>query len=132
LELDLGFLSDPERADLAVIADGAELVRKFAATDALRGLLATEARPSADVATREQLEQYVCANVRGYFHGVGTCRIGTAGDRGAVVDASAAVHGIERLYVCDASIIPTVPRANTNLTTIAVAERITELLVHQL
>lgn len=132
LELDLGFLSDPERADLAVIVDGAELVRKFAATDALRRLLAAEARPGADVATREQLEAYVCANVRGYFHGVGTCRIGAAGDRAAVVDASGAVHGIERLYVCDASIIPTVPRANTNLTTIAVAERIAGLLVHQL
>jgi choline dehydrogenase-like flavoprotein len=66
--------------------------------------------------------------VRGYFHGVGTSRIGPKGDPHAVVDASGAVHGLERLHVCDASIIPTIPRANTNLTTIAIAERIAELL----
>jgi choline dehydrogenase len=56
LELDLGFLSDPEAADLAVIVDGAGLVRRFAATDVLGRLLAAEARPGAGVATREQLE----------------------------------------------------------------------------
>jgi choline dehydrogenase len=128
LNLDLGFLSDAEAADLAVIVDGAELVRRFAATDALGRLVAAEARPGDGVVTREQLEAYVRANVRGYFHGVGTCRIGTDGDPNAVVDASSAVLGVERLHVCDASILPTVPRANTNLTTIAVAERVADLL----
>ena len=49
------------------------------------------------------------------------------GDPGAVVDATGAVQGIERLYVCDASIIPTIPRANTNLTTVAVAELLARL-----
>ena len=44
-----------------------------------------------------------------------------------VVDATGAVQGLERLYVCDASIIPTIPRANTNLTTVALAERIADL-----
>jgi choline dehydrogenase len=131
LELELGFLSDPNADDLAVVVDGAELVRRFAATGGLGRLLAAEARPGAGISSREQLEAYVRANVRGYFHGVGTCRIGVAGDRGAVVDGSGAVHGAERLYVCDASIIPVVPRANTNLTTIAVAERVAELLAHQ-
>jgi choline dehydrogenase-like flavoprotein len=48
-----------------------------------------------------------------------------------MVDASGAMHDAERLYVCDASIIPIVPRANTNLTTIAIAERVAELLAHQ-
>ena len=70
--------------------------------------------------------------MRGYFHGVGTCRIGADGDPAAVVDASGAVHGIEQLYVCDASIIPTIPTGNTNLTTIAIAERVAELLAQQL
>ena len=43
---------------------------------------------------------------------------------GAVVDARGAVHGIERLFVADASVMPTIPSANTNLPTIVVAERI--------
>jgi choline dehydrogenase len=132
LELDLGFLSDPEAADLGVVVDGAELVRRFAATGALSRLLVAEALPGARAATREQLVAYVRANVRGYFHGVGTCKMGAEGDPGAVVDASGAVRGLQRLYVCDASIIPTIPRANTNLTTIAIAERIAELLSRQL
>ena len=131
LEIELGFLSDPAAADLAVVVDGVELVRRFAATAALGRMLAGETLPGPQTATREQLCAYVRDNVRGYFHPVGTCRIGAQGELGAVVDATGAVHGLERLHVCDASIIPTIPRANTNLTTIAVAERIAELLARQ-
>jgi choline dehydrogenase len=128
LAIELGFLSDPRAADLAVVVDGVELVRRFAATEALGRLIAGEARPGPRKATRDQLAAWVRDNVRGYFHGVGTCRIGLQGDPEAVVDGRGAVHGLERLHVCDASIMPTIPRANTNLTTIAIAERIAELL----
>jgi choline dehydrogenase len=128
LELDLGFLSDPDDADLAVVVDGAALVRRFAATGALAPILAGEARPGPSHGTDEQLRAYVRDNVRGYFHAVGTCKIGSEHDPRAVVGPDGAVHGLERLYVCDASIIPTIPRANTNLTTIALAERIADLL----
>jgi choline dehydrogenase len=132
LEIELGFLSDPQATDLAVVVDGVELVRRFATTEALGPLIAGEARPGPLEATRDQLAAYACDNVRGYFHGVGTCRIGPKGDPHAVVDASGAMHGLERLHVCDASIIPTIPRANTNLTTIAIAERIAELLAREM
>ena len=47
---------------------------------------------------------------------------------GAVVDACGAVHGINRLWVADASVMPTIPAANTNLTTIMIAERIAHRL----
>ena len=57
---------------------------------------------------------------RGFFHPVGTCAIGRWST------APARVRGIEGLYVADASIMPTIPRANTNLTTIALAERLAE------
>jgi choline dehydrogenase len=131
LEIELGFFSDPGGADLAVVVAGAELVRRFAATEALGRLLVGEARPGPEAATGEQLGAYTRDNVRGYFHGVGTCKIGPPEDPSAVVDTTGAVHGLERLYVCDASIIPAIPRANTNLTTIAVAERIAEQLARQ-
>jgi choline dehydrogenase-like flavoprotein len=58
--------------------------------------------------------------VRGIFHPNGTCPIG------AVVDARGAVLGVDGLLVADASIMPTIPRANTNLSTIALAERIAD------
>jgi 5-(hydroxymethyl)furfural/furfural oxidase len=47
---------------------------------------------------------------------------------GAVIDRAGRVHRFDSLHVCDASIIPTIPRANTNLTTVAIAERIADLI----
>jgi choline dehydrogenase-like flavoprotein len=57
-------------------------------------------------------------------HPVGSCKMGTAQDQQAVVDAHGKVHGVANLYVADASIMPVIPRANTNLPTAVVAERI--------
>ncbi|MDC7784390.1 GMC family oxidoreductase N-terminal domain-containing protein [Rhodoplanes sp. TEM] len=61
-------------------------------------------------------------------HPSGTCAIGRAGDPLAVVDPHCRVHGIAALRVVDASVMPTVPSANTNLTTLVVAERAAELI----
>ena len=78
----------------------------------------TEIRPGPDVTAHE----HVLAEARGFFHPVGTCAIGS------VVDPSGRVFGYENLVVADASIMPTIPTANTNLTTAAIAERIAKLL----
>jgi 5-(hydroxymethyl)furfural/furfural oxidase len=72
----------------------------------------------------EALAEHIRANVAGTFHPVGTCRMGAAGDRDAVVDTAGRVRGISGLRVVDASIMPTVPRGNTNIPTIMVAEKI--------
>ncbi len=64
----------------------------------------------------------------GYWHPVGTCKMGPASDADAVVDASGRLHGFANVYVADASIMPTIPRANTHLAVIAIAERIADLL----
>jgi choline dehydrogenase-like flavoprotein len=50
---------------------------------------------------------------------------------GAVVDPRGVVHGMRDLHVADASVMPTIPSANTNLTTIVVAERLAELLLRE-
>jgi choline dehydrogenase len=62
------------------------------------------------------------------YHPVGTARMGPVGDRGAVVDQYGRCHAVDQLVVADASIMPTVPRANTNLTSIMIGERIGEWL----
>ena len=59
---------------------------------------------------------------RGFFHPTGTCAIGR------VVDTEGRVIGIPNVRVADASIMPTIPTANTHLSTVAVAERVAELL----
>jgi choline dehydrogenase len=123
-DVDLGYLSDPHGRDLEILAEGVDLARRMAATETLDSLIEGEVVPGPEV---EAVDAFIRENVRGYFHPVGTCRVGSAEDRGAVVDGAGRVHGIENLYVCDASIMPTIPRTNTNLTTFAIAERIADL-----
>jgi choline dehydrogenase len=117
LAIDHGFLADGR--DVDVLVDGAEAIRRLAAADAIRAYAARETRPGGDVDARA----HVRAAARGFFHPVATCAIGR------VVDGDGRVFGIDALRVADASIMPTIPRANTNLSTIALAERIAELML---
>jgi choline dehydrogenase-like flavoprotein len=110
--IDHGFLA--EERDVTRLENGVRLMRRLAA-EAGAG---TELRPG----TGTDLAPYLRREVRGIFHPTGTCAIGT------VVDPSGAVLGLDGLVVADASIMPTIPRANTNLSTIAVAERVADLL----
>jgi 5-(hydroxymethyl)furfural/furfural oxidase len=80
------------------------------------------------LADDEALTQFVTRSVGGTWHPVGTCRMGAADDPLAVCDSHGAVYGVEGLNVCDASLMPTIPCANTNLPTVMVAERIGDLL----
>jgi choline dehydrogenase len=120
------FLSDPEGRDLQAIADGVERVRVLAASRALAALIDHEVLPGASAADRESVATWAAEAVRGYFHPVGTCAMGPASEERAVVDTSGRVHRLQNLYVADASVMPTIPRANTNLPTVALAEALSE------
>ncbi|WP_144109890.1 GMC family oxidoreductase [Paraburkholderia sp. BCC1886] len=74
------------------------------------------------------LTRFVTSSVGGTWHPSGTCRMGAATDPLAVCDARGAVHGVSGLYVCDASLMPSIPCANTNIPTIMIAERIADML----
>ena len=75
---------------------------------------------------QEALAEHIRSNVAGTFHVSGTCRMGEGSDPRAVVDATGRVHGIGGLRVVDASIMPTVPRGNTNIPTVMIAEKIAD------
>lgn len=70
----------------------------------------------------DALDAHLLATVADAQHGTSTCRMGRADDPTTVVDSDCRVHGIENLYIVDASIFPSVPRANTNLASIMVGE----------
>jgi 5-(hydroxymethyl)furfural/furfural oxidase len=72
----------------------------------------------------DALAEHIRRNVAGTFHPVGTCRMGAPNYREAVTDTSGRVLGMAGLRVIDASIMPTVPRGNTNIPTIMLAEKI--------
>ena len=114
LSVDHGFLSDPD--DSTVLTEGVESLRRLAAGDAVRAYAGRETRPGPEV----DAMTHVRDTARGFFHPVGTCAIGR------VVDGGGRVYGLDGLIVADASIMPTIPRANTNLSTVALAERLAD------
>jgi choline dehydrogenase len=72
------------------------------------------------------VEAYLRDMVSTIFHPVSTARMGPDGDAGAVVDQQCRVRGVEGLRVVDASVMPNIPRANTNLTCIVIGERVAD------
>jgi choline dehydrogenase len=101
--------------------------RTAAAIARASGLLLRPADADAALATDDaDLDRLIANTHTAFYHGVGTCRMGADSDSdstGYVVDTHCRVLGIDGLRIVDASIIPTVPRSNTNLAVMAVAER---------
>ena len=110
--VDFAMLSD-ER-DVAGVRAAVRLVERIAASpemSAVAEVLPYDASPSG-----------VRAALGDYVHAVGGCAIGT------VLEPDCSVRGYQQLWVCDASVFPRVPRANTQLPVMAVAERVSAML----
>ena len=119
--IDHGYLSDPAGEDLAVLAEGAERARELAAAGPLRELIGAEL-----AATRESPLERFHAH---YYHPSGTCAMGAADDPLAVCDGAGRVRGLDGVVVADCSLMPVIPRANTNLPAVMVGERIADSLL---
>jgi 5-(hydroxymethyl)furfural/furfural oxidase len=126
----LNRITPANRIKSAVIAALIDLVPPLAGP-----IFSTLADRRVDLATLvkddDALAAHIRENVAGTFHPVGTCRMGQANDREAVVDTAGRVRGIAGLRVVDASIMPTVPRGNTNIPTIMVAEKISAAMADE-
>jgi len=116
LLIDHDFLANDD--DAAVLAEGVDVLRELARSEPIRRYSKREVRPGPDV----DAARHVRAEVRGFFHPTGTCALGR------VADGDGRVLGYENIYVADASFIPSIPRANTNLTVAAVAEKLAATL----
>jgi choline dehydrogenase/5-(hydroxymethyl)furfural/furfural oxidase len=111
--VDFAMLSD-ER-DEAPMRAAVELVERIAWSEPFARVAEVLPYDASDAGVRAALGDYV--------HACGTCRMGDVNDPSAVVDPTGAVIGHEGLWVCDASVMPRIPRANTHLPTMMLAER---------
>ena len=99
------------------------LTRRIAASPALARYQASEYLPGRGAENDEALAEAAGRIGTTIFHPVGTCKMGPAGDPGAVVDARLRVRGVRGLRVVDASIMPTITSGNTNSPTLMIAEK---------
>ena len=110
---------------LATIMDGPAILRRAAIKKFI-----TEGRSLAHLLGDEDaMEEFIRQGVTGCWHPSGTARMGIQDDVTAVTNNKGAVFGVEGLTICDASLFPCVPRANTNIPTIMCAEKIADELV---
>ncbi len=125
--LDYRYLTDPfdrERMRKAV-----RLAVRMAARPAFKDLVIERVLPSdADLASDEALDDWLMRNLGTSHHVSGTCKMGPALDPLAVVNQYGRVHGLEGLWIADASIMPDCIRANTNATTIMIGERVADFI----
>jgi choline dehydrogenase len=117
------YYEDPD--DMRTAVDGVRAVMEIARHSPLAECI-TGVRnlPASD--SDADIEEHVRETTQTLYHPVGTCRMGA--DATSVVDLELRVRGVQGLRVVDASVMPTVPRGNTNAPTIAIAERAADLI----
>ncbi len=113
-----------QRGVLSLLLDIAGPLRGWV----VRGLVTQGVTLEKLLADDRALSEFVRANVGGTWHPSGTCRMGRADDPQAVTLSDGQVIGVTGLRVCDASLMPAIPCANTNVPTIMIAERIADLI----
>jgi choline dehydrogenase len=111
-----------EQVDVDRLGAAAMLARELALQPALRAVC--DMQPTELPSAGAELNAWVRENAYSIPHVVGTCAMGVSSDDGSVVDAAGRVHGVDRLRVVDASILPDPPSGFPNLVTMMVAERI--------
>jgi choline dehydrogenase len=126
-EIDANYLSADE--DLEALVAGIELAREIARLGPLPKWLAYEYIPGESATSADALRDSVRQHGQTLYHPVGTCAMGVSD--ASVVDLECRVRGIEGLRVVDASVLPTVPRGNTNAPTIAIAEKASDLILQR-
>ena len=121
--LDYNYLTDEE--DRRRMRDAVRLCVRMGNNPAFADIIEERTDPTDDdLSSDERLNAWLARNAATSHHISSTCKMGPASDPHAVVDDTGKVHGLENLRVADASIMPDCIRANTNLTTMMIGERI--------
>jgi choline dehydrogenase len=121
--VDPAYLAD--EVDRKAMRQGLEQVRALFQAPALRAVTGPALYP-APAASDDELDAFISRSLVSIWHPVGTARMGSSA--ASVVSPQLAVHGLENLYVADASVMPTITRGNTHAPTIMIAEKAATLL----
>lgn len=121
------YLSDP--IDQTTITEGLKFADVMASQPALKPWVERRTLPEAARMSDADWLAYARESGSTIYHPVGTCRMGSASDAGAVVDADGRVHGLGGLRVVDASIMPRLVSGNTNAPTMMIAEKISDSIL---
>jgi choline dehydrogenase len=113
-------------SDMQEMIEGIERTREMIAQRSWDELRGNEITPG-NLESRAELEAWVRANAGTGYHAVATCRMGH--DAMAVTDGSGRVHGMEKLRVVDASLMPNLVTGNTNAATIMIAEKLADAII---
>jgi choline dehydrogenase len=118
------YFSDPY--DLEAITDGTMAALDIMAKPAIAKFVEARHMPVPSLKTRDEIRAFCVKDAHAALHPAGTCRMGH--DEMAVVDPKLRVHGIERLRIADASIMPTLISGNPNAVCIMIGERAADFL----
>jgi choline dehydrogenase len=125
-EINPNYLSDP--MDIRVHLGGMRLIRRMLSTPELSRFLEAETLPGPEAQSDDELLDFAKKNGSTTYHLIGTARMGPATDPTAVVSDRLLVHGMEALRIVDASIMPSMPSANTYATTMMIAEKAADFI----
>ena len=114
--------------DQRTLVKGIRLARRLLESPELAPYVDSELSPGKHVASDADILAYARQRGTTVFHAIGTCQMGPAARESSVVDEQLRVHGLEGLRVVDASIMPTMPSANTNASTLMIAEKASDLI----
>ena len=115
--------------DLAAMRAGVRMLRDLVRQPAFASLCGDEIFPGSAVHSDEEIDAQIREYCASQWHLTSTAKMGPKTDAEAVVDAMGRVHGVSRLRVVDASIMPFCTNGNTNCPTIMVAEKLSDTIL---
>lgn len=114
--------------DQQALVGGIKLARRLLSTPELSQFVDQETFPGGGVRTDDEILQWARQYGGTVWHLIGTCRMGPAADKSSAVSDELKVHGVQNLRVIDASVMPSMPSANTYSATMVIAEKGSDLI----
>lgn len=120
-----------DERDKKALLGGMRIARRLFRAPPLARYVEAETSPKMDIESDDDLLAFAREKGTTVYHMIGTARMGPKELKDSVVDHQLRFYGIERLRVCDASIMPSMPSANTNATTLMIAEKAADMILEQ-